>query len=270
MPTRTRLLYTTLDRSGSSRTIDRDLDIAISQFCPGTERIKDKTLYRPNRLMGQPYFTRGRGWQCGDAIPFRRWMLFCAACMHFKCYEGATGEDQRPNESSCPECGSDEIRITEGVVPSAFGTDGEDYDPREADIGGKTGFALTSVERESSAERPEGNTTISLLPQGRVFHYNATPFSFRQTSNQLLGNDWLRGNQLIHDENGPQEFTLIAPKSTDILRVSPTTVGQGLNLNTPFLRRFLTLLMGRADYVLAGADLGLSAANFMHNSARCL
>lgn len=231
MPTRTRLLYTNLERNGNSRTIDRDLDIAISQFCPGSERIKDKTLYRPNRLMGQPYFTRGRGWQCGSAIPFRRWMLFCENCMHFKCYEGATGEDHRPNESNCPECGSIRIRITEGVVPAAFGTDGEDYDPREADIGGKTGFSLTSVERESSAERVEGNTTISLLPQGRVFHYNATHFNFKQTGNYLLGNDWLNGPQLIHHENGPHEFTLVSPKSTDILRVSPTTVGQGLNLN---------------------------------------
>ena len=50
-PTRTRLLFTNIPSRGfpwppGRGTVDRDLDIAISQFAPGSETVKDKRVYR--------------------------------------------------------------------------------------------------------------------------------------------------------------------------------------------------------------------------------
>ena len=50
-PTRVRLLYTSVPKKGipwppERGTVDRDLDIAISQFAPGSETVKDKRVYR--------------------------------------------------------------------------------------------------------------------------------------------------------------------------------------------------------------------------------
>ena len=50
-PTRVRLLYTNVPYRGfpwppERGTVDRDLDIAISQFAPGSETVKDKRVYR--------------------------------------------------------------------------------------------------------------------------------------------------------------------------------------------------------------------------------
>lgn len=50
-PTRVRLLYTSLPYRGAPwpperGTVDRDLDVAISQFAPGSETVKDKRVYR--------------------------------------------------------------------------------------------------------------------------------------------------------------------------------------------------------------------------------
>jgi len=50
-PTRVRLLFTNIPHRGfpwppERGTVDRDLDIAISQFAPGSETVKDKRVYR--------------------------------------------------------------------------------------------------------------------------------------------------------------------------------------------------------------------------------
>jgi DEAD/DEAH box helicase domain-containing protein len=49
-PTRVRLLFTRWPRMGypwppETGTVDRDLDIAISQFAPGSETVKDKAVH---------------------------------------------------------------------------------------------------------------------------------------------------------------------------------------------------------------------------------
>ena len=54
MPTRVRNLYYGPPRHGEDEfcAIDRDLDLAVAEFCPGAERTKDKRTYRPNGLVG--------------------------------------------------------------------------------------------------------------------------------------------------------------------------------------------------------------------------
>ena len=44
MPSRTRLLYHRLTSNGE-KTIDRDLEIAITEFAPGAEKTKDKVIH---------------------------------------------------------------------------------------------------------------------------------------------------------------------------------------------------------------------------------
>ena len=61
------------------RDIDRDLDLAITEFAPGSERTKDKRIHQPIGFTA-PYLYRNGRWEpaSNDPLPDRRWMERCA------------------------------------------------------------------------------------------------------------------------------------------------------------------------------------------------
>jgi hypothetical protein len=102
--------------------IDRDLSIAISEFAPGSELVKDKTLHT---AVGIVDYTR-KGNQVvpvddpvGDVEP----VGVCGECH---------GIDTEPDDSGiCRTCGSlEDFRVTQMAQPLGFRTDfrGQDYD----------------------------------------------------------------------------------------------------------------------------------------------
>lgn len=103
MPTRVRNLYTGPRRSGSQQewsTIDRDLDLAVFEFAPGSTIVKDKRAYLcigftaplPGFILKQPpgmTIPPNATSALGD--PF--WMLGCDNCGAWRRFDAQPGED---------------------------------------------------------------------------------------------------------------------------------------------------------------------------------
>ena len=127
-PTRTRNLFTSWPRSGKAwppkGTIDRDLDIAISQFAPGSQTIKDKAVHT---AVGVAAFVPRGGRvnvQDGFSPPLTQsknphpvgLCRHCQAVIRF----GA----ERPPTEDCPICKRiGDVRVLDAREPNDFFTD---------------------------------------------------------------------------------------------------------------------------------------------------
>jgi hypothetical protein len=135
-PTRVRLLYHHYPWSRQSRpsgrewpprtVVDRDLKIAISQFSPGSDTIKDRAVHT---AVGLGAWEPVGGWRIEPVDnPFGRLtpIAFCRDCLHLDVLE-----DGGEVPSECPGCRSIEgFVITRLSEPEGFVTD---FSPRPYD-----------------------------------------------------------------------------------------------------------------------------------------
>jgi DEAD/DEAH box helicase domain-containing protein len=241
MPTRVRNLYYAPPRPGadSFASIDRDLDLAVAEFCPGAERTKDKRTYRPNGLIGAIQPSGFHSWSSGDPVPYRKWQLRCPVCNHLDELQ------ERPDDDTCPGCNSGRLLLQEVVVPAAFRTDGGEYDAPEGDNTGRGGrivVAAATVPGPSNLTNI-ANTEMALSSQGRVFRINDNGSKLFQFNRVLhdpqrpearrIGYYVEGAEQWIASEDAQGDFAvaLVAPKTTDLLRLKPTQRAPGLALN---------------------------------------
>lgn len=251
MPTRVRALYYDRPANGSSsfRSVDRDLDLAVAEFSPGAERIKDKRMLKPNGLIGEVIGAGHKKWESGPATPYRRFQLFCPSCHRL--------EELREERhvDSCDDCGESSVRCQEVVAPAAFRTDGKiDHDAPEGDASGKSGRAIVaaSTTPERGLRTTEGNAILSFTQRGRVFRVNDNHgklYDFkelrdsddkpwqRKLGGYYIGGEaqwmeldsWNRSEKT--EDKADVSVALVAPKTTDMLRVKPLSVRAGLSLN---------------------------------------
>jgi Lhr-like helicase len=140
-PTRTRLLHTQLPAHATPwppahGTVDRALDIAIGQFAPGSETVKDKRVHTAagvvrlvpvgDRVMAKPGFVPAIG---EPNVTIGR----CAACQHLS--YGPTRVDapapgSPPAKSNCPVCGEQEFQFIDAREPTGFFSN---FSPRDYD-----------------------------------------------------------------------------------------------------------------------------------------
>lgn len=117
-PSRVRLLYQKRP-SGREVTaaVDRDLDIAISEFAPGSEIVKDKGVYTAVKLVAYRRTSSDR-W---EEVPNPQGPVsdvgLCRACL---------AVDDTPDPDHCRSCGAetgDLYRVAQVCEPLGFGTD---------------------------------------------------------------------------------------------------------------------------------------------------
>lgn len=133
-PTRVRLLYTTWPYEArpwppENGTVDRDLDIAITQFAPGSETVKDKAVHTAcgvvelyaagNQIRVGPGFTPDLGQGNPHIIGI------CGTCNAVAELEGASAafRGKEPPPRICPVCGSATLRLIDAREPRGFFTD---------------------------------------------------------------------------------------------------------------------------------------------------
>lgn len=260
MPTRVRDLYISLPNPGYEEPvkIDRDLDMAISEFSPGAVRTKDKESWEPDGFIATPSKAgpfNNRYWEVGDPIPYRKWHGYCVDCMHF--HEGETKDEASFPGEICTECGSTNTKCIEGVVPAGFRTNGVPKDGPEDDQSGKSGWSFLVGANPSNSSGRRVNTTnssICLLPQGRVFRINDNrgkgfemvevngtnpnlriPNWGQYGGGAISGVQWISRNaqaQLNLNGGVPVTFSIVAPKTTNTLRVAPYQLNASLELDT--------------------------------------
>ena len=135
-PTRSRLLYTRWPRRSNpwppeQEKVDRDLDIALSQFAPGSETVKDKAVHTACgvvELIPQgsgapaprpgfyPALTRGNPSPVGLCNN-------CQAVDNLDETEAPASGNQEPESTECPVCKQDTFRSIDAREPKGFFTD---------------------------------------------------------------------------------------------------------------------------------------------------
>ena len=247
MPSRVRNLYHQLRRL-QPRTIDRDLDLAITEFAPGSQRTKDKRIHRAIGFTA-PLLRLGGRWRpaTNDPLPERRWMCRCQKC-HY-----TSTSDLKPVAEYCPECGcapDDEPRafkVFQFAVPRGFRTSlGPGADAKDDDDALLATGAATGAESDPApcTPVPGTNCAIGYSESGRVFRINdrrgllfrgacgTTVRYGRRLDNQWLDERFYNEDGIVFTPTGPEEsIAIVAPKTTDVLRLRPATVPQGLALD---------------------------------------
>lgn len=246
MPSRSRLLFHQL-RGDTPSTIDRDLDLAVTEFAPGSERIKDKRVHRPIGFTA-PYLYRNGRWEptASDPLAGRRWMERCEQC-HF-----TRTSDEKPSDTVCPECGCkpddqpSAFRIYPFAVPLAFRTSmhpGDDAKDESEPM--STGVASVAESDPMPCSPVAGtNSALAHSISGRVYRINdrrgllfeGQPGTTNRNG-QILEHQWIdvryrAADGIAFSATAPAEkLALAAPKSTDVIRIRPGAIATGLTLD---------------------------------------
>ena len=237
MPSRTRLLYHTKEsHSGRHRllSIDRELDLAISEFAPGSQKTKDKRIHRaigftpPLRVNRDGRLDEMRG----AAFSWERWLSMCGRCHYLM------ASQEKPGRSLCPVCAHDESDDVRGYreirarVPLAFRTDlsqGQDAKEDE-DIAYGSSSRLTQSDPIPSNQIPGTNASLAFSSSGLVYSINDNNghlFTGRLKRDYGLNHQWVRTDPGTDTE----DIALVAPKTTDLFTLSPASVPLGLRLD---------------------------------------
>lgn len=240
MPSRTKLLYHTRKnaRSGAPLllTIDRDLDLAISEFAPGSQKTKDKRIHRAIGFTPPLELQGGSVIELEDrTFSWERWFAKCGRC-HY-----AMTSEAKPDRQQCPGCTEPHVDAGGDYneflarVPLGFRTDlseGEDAKEDEDII-----VAGSSRLAQSDAVPPQQvvgtNSALGSTRDGRVFAVNDN--NGRLFAGRLKRLPWPRGltHQWIEDPDDPnsERIAIVSPKTTDLLVISPNRAIAGLRLN---------------------------------------
>lgn len=132
-PTRTRQLYTQWPRPSygwsAKQTIDRDLEVAISQFAPGSETVKDKRVHTAAGVVG--LVPDGRGLKAGPGffpplpLPNPQLLGYCSQCKAVVWIDSSTGGKAAGEQATCPVCHDPDYtqRVIDAREPKGFFTD---------------------------------------------------------------------------------------------------------------------------------------------------
>ena len=246
MPSRTRLLYHRLSKD-KAFTIERDLEVSITEFAPGSQKIKDKAIL--TSIGFTPPLVFRQQWRPihDDPLPYRRWMQRCKACGYT-----ITTENEVKAEM-CSNCfmPADERHLFSEfkiVTPQAYRTDLTDGDDASDDkeVWFSTPSALIEPTGSETEETiPETNCKVSISDDGRVWRVNDNrgklfrgcltrtpppPTKDAGRSPYPLKFQWISLEKKSNPD-GLESISLAAGKTTEVLRISPAIVPRGLKLD---------------------------------------
>lgn len=243
-PTRVRLLYTSWPSSGEqwppeTGVVDRDLDVALSQFAPRSQTVKDKAVHnacgvvelRPQggRVVSGPGLV--------PALPNGNESIgLCSNCQavvfpHILLNQPLPG-GQMPPTTQCPVCGANELRYLDAREPKGFFTD---LNPEEFD---------GQFEWQPRSTRPSLSVSANVPPPSPISNTNASMSAFNEDIISVNNNGGVGGfdfyervrigNQqqpgayaVATDTNSPvnmfgacYRIALLSKRKTDILLVN--------------------------------------------------
>lgn len=253
MPSRSRYLFHGV-RRGQPVEIERDLDLAVTEFAPGSQKTKDKRIYTSIGFTA-PYLPGGNNRlrpATDDPLPWRRWMTRCERCHDTHTF------DQMPAQDTCTECGTTAavtpgFRVFQISVPLGFRTNlgrGEDAKEDNEFLVSGSGVVAQS-DNSASVLVPPTNSSLALPPAGRVFRLNTRKgrlFSGALGTASLpnglyrFPHQWIDDRYQTAGDVGVQfamtgqrdQFAIASPKTTDVLRLRPAEVPDGLCLDPLF------------------------------------
>lgn len=184
-PTRVRGLYTRWPTDGSKwpperDMVDRDLDVAISQFAPGSETVKDKTVHTAAGVaefkpMGKMVKTED-GMYPPLPTPNQHPVGLCNRCqavVHLGPMAQVPAGGTQAATQRCPVCGQRELRVLDAREPKGFFTD---LRPRDFDGQFEWQPRSTRPSLSFDASGPvtarQGNCTVHALENADIMSVN--------------------------------------------------------------------------------------------------
>jgi len=246
-PTRTRLLFHKAPRRWPPEygTIDRDLDIAISQFAPGAQTIKDDKLHT---AVGVVEFMPDAGGVTMAPNPLAQSQTVgvCRRCQALV---------ENPNSATCPFCSAAQgpagYRLAELTQPPGFSTwfaiseraeyrGAFEFTPRA--LRSRMGAGLNAYTTRRNFSIDAGTARIYRVNDndGQDFefrklanrHFWMVPDAFDAALDDLSRADQRSIQQPTYDDNEPPlRRALAAIAMTDVLAAGINTVQVGLSLN---------------------------------------
>ena len=270
MPTRVRELYLGDEwESGGGDwrrwvTVDRDLDLAIQEFSPGSVLVKDKEQHVCVGFTGAlPDFIKYRSdiEPLGPAFSSPFWLTQCDRCGAWRRFD----EDPADEQVDCQSCGFmlEGEEAYECRAPNGFRTD---FQPRSVDYRAPMSFRRHNSTTAEGADiqfdpSPSSNLSYASQPLTRTYRLNrgdqerhddgtitwsgfdatkgSQKFRHRTLKNQYIEQQWLRdegpslrGGEFdpYADADSPQGIWLAAPKTTDSLFLAPKEVRREVRL----------------------------------------
>ena len=279
-PTRVRLLYTNWPYSGypwppEKGLVDRDIDIAISQFAPGSETVKDKAVHTACGVVELYPAGDQVGSRSGFVPPLEEensaWIGLCEHCqavVRLKTEDVPNDNVEIPPPIDCYVCGKTELRRIDAREPKGFFTD-----QQPTDFDGAFEWNPRATRPTLSFEvQPENteyvkNADVSILEDKEILSINddggSGGFVFQPA--RIRRREW-RGAYAVSPQNDqkvsvsgqPSRIALLSRRRTDILLVGMTEWLQGVFANP-------TEVKGRAAwYSLAFYLQGSCGCNTRH------
>ena len=224
-PTRTRLLYTRWPSRGNPwppehGIVDRNLDIAISQFAPGSETVKDKAVHTARGVVELYPQGNGVGSRPGFFPDFSSGNLSpiglcdnCQAVANLGPTVAPALGGQEPGAIRCPVCQHETLRPIDAREPKGFFTDlapddfegSFEWNPRST-------RPTLSIQSQGTQPKSVGNTNVSAL-EDEIISVN---------DNGGEGGFDFRASATVYGRNRPGAYA-VEPRSNSNVSVAGAT-----------------------------------------------
>lgn len=262
LPSRQRLLYHGF-KGHREKTIDRDIEMAITEFAPGAQKTKDHAVHTAIGFT-QPLVLRNARWMAvrpDKPLPYRWWISRCRIC------GSVTVKKDKFEQNNCPYCDTNGefYRTIQVATPLAFRTDfskGEDNKKMEQ-INFWMASSVADIRQPNFKEYVGLNCDIAFEKNchlwrindngGKLFegatvttgHYYSKLDDEEEGQEQektskepcsfMLENQWI-SRDLINkvSEENPKSYEsigLAASKVTDVIKFRPHKVACGITLD---------------------------------------
>lgn len=240
--------------------MDRPIDIAITEFAPGSERTKKKSILKSigfTQPIGKAEWSKNWAtFSDKDPIPFRMYMDRCKECGRVVVKKEPTGNEE------CSYCGTpkgEKFRSSMPVgTPAGFRTDFTwGKDSQDTDVYYGMVPIIADIKRPNYRKNGHFNCETDFQSGQRVWRINdnfgkmfkgclvtttgfRTPtkfVKFHSLKKQWIADDYLDSVvETVPQDIVHEEIALIAGKYTDVFKYRPHSVPEGLCLD-PFLNQ---------------------------------
>ena len=241
MPSRVRYLYHGWPKNQSwfgnkeFQTIDRDSEIAVSDFAPGAQKTKDKKIHTSIGWTAPLYYAGPKLNQPKEPILEKKWLLRCEFCRAI-----SKPQTEKPDNLKCQECGKDNLESSafKYIIPKGFRTDfSKGKDAKEVDLPVFQG-AGSFIEAKFAPKPVEGfNCEIGYTDKGNIYRINDNNKKFFKgsigtvkVSGKSLENQWIIENYknfITHKNNfkfesseNKETVTLASKKQTEAISIT--------------------------------------------------
>jgi DEAD/DEAH box helicase domain-containing protein len=282
MPSKVRVLYHGRDGKWGQEvpSIDRELDLAVTEFAPGAQKTKDKRIHKSAGICPDLYLLGGslRG-RSDQPFTYLAWMSRCSRC-HFVKSQPMSGNIE--TRADCPNCfatANEGFMEFEVRTPAAFYTyeldggadareDGEIISPPAARLADGDGSDLKDVQGMNFKKQFRAEQRLFTLNDNRGELFHGRPVTDNNhTRGSNFTNDAIVPRWLACDANIAQaeQIGLVAPKTTNVLTFRLNDVPLGLEVSP--IRPLPSGAGNQPDiFVRPGVKSALNSAAFLIRS----